>query len=64
MNQQARNALKYLRERAKEVSTWQGIVMIVSAAGWHLAPDYRELVLMIGPGVAGFLSVIMPEGDK
>lgn len=53
---------QYLRERAKEPSTWRGVIMLVGAlVGYTVDAQVSEslvtiLVAMAGSGVAGIVT--------
>ena len=53
----------YTIARAKEVTTWQGITLGVTAAGYHLMPDMQQFILVAGPGVFAAVSVALSEGN-
>lgn len=40
-----------------EVSTWRGIVMILTAAGIQLDPDQQAAIISLGLAVAGVLGL-------
>ena len=43
---------QYLLNRANEVSTWRGVVLLLAATGSVLTPDQQELIVTLGIGVA------------
>lgn len=50
--------LKFVRDRAKEPSTWAALTPILAAAGWAI--DGATLAA-IGAGISALLGVILPE---
>ena len=57
-------AKDYLLDRAKESSTWRGIVLLITATGAHLNPDQRELIISGGIGLAGLLGAVTKDPVK
>lgn len=47
----------YLLERAKEPSTWRGLVYLLTALGVPLAPALAEHIVATGLAVAGLIAV-------
>ena len=47
----------YLLERAKEPSTWRGLVYLLTALGVPLAPALAEQIVTAGLAVAGLIAV-------
>lgn len=52
---------QYLLNRANEVSTWRGVVLLLAATGSVLTPDQQELIVTLGIGVAGLIGALFPE---
>lgn len=52
---------QYILERAKEPSTWRGVVMILTALGVPMAPGMTEAVVSIGLGVAGLIGILTAD---
>lgn len=50
--------MKYFIERAKEASTWRGIVMLATATGVGIAPELANAIITFGVGLAGLLGVV------
>lgn len=51
----------YILSRAKEPSTWRGIIMLLTAIGIPVAPQMAEAIVTTGLGVAGLIGVISPD---
>lgn len=57
-------AKDYLIARANELSTWQGIVLMLTALGAHLSSELQTLIVTAGIGFAGFLGSVFPDLRK
>lgn len=53
--------IQYLLERAKEASTWRGIILLATAAGANIAPELANAVVTFGIGLAGLLGVVTKD---
>lgn len=53
--------LDYIIERAKEGSTWRGLILIASSLGATLNPELAEAIIGAGVGVFGLLQVLRKE---
>lgn len=51
----------YLLERAKEPSTWRGLVYLLTALGVPLAPALAEHVIAVGLAAAGLIGVVSAD---
>lgn len=51
----------YLAGRAREASTWQALIVVLTAFGTQLTEDQKVAVLTLGLGVAGALGAIFPD---
>lgn len=51
----------YVIERLKEPSTWRGIILMLTGAGIHIAPEIQSLVISIGVALAGAVAVTTPD---
>lgn len=49
---------KYLLERAKEPSSWRGVVLLATATGVNIAPELMNAIVTFGLGTAGLLGAI------
>lgn len=54
-------AISYVVERAKEASTWQGVVFILTAAGASIRQDAAAAIGIIGTAVAGVIGAALPN---
>ena len=51
----------YLIARAKEPSTWRGIILILTAAGVPIAPEMQTAIISAGLALAGIIGAITPD---
>lgn len=51
----------YLIERAREPSTWRGLVLLLTAVGVPIAPELGEVIVSAGLGVAGLIGVLTAD---
>ena len=51
----------YLLARAKEPSSWRGLILLLTAAGVPIAPGMAEAIITIGLAVAGAIGVAAPD---
>jgi hypothetical protein len=51
----------YLLARAKEPSTWRGLVLLLTAVGIPVAPDVAEAVVAAGLGLSGLIGVFTAD---
>lgn len=52
---------QYILARAKEPSTWRGVILVLTAAGVPLAPAMAEAIVSVGLAVAGLVGVLTPD---
>lgn len=55
------NALSYAVARCQEVSTWRGIVLVVTAFGAKIDPDKATAIITAGIALAGFVGAMLPD---
>lgn len=60
----AEKALAYLVSRAKETSTWVGLIGLLGSAGVAISPEYKELIISVGVALAGAIWTILPDAAK
>lgn len=53
--------LQYILARAKEISTWQSILRLLTVAGVAISPANAERIVVIGVAVAEALGAILPN---
>lgn len=53
--------VNYLLERAKEPSTWRGVVLLLTAIGVPIAPAMAEAIVSAGLAVAGLIGIATPD---
>lgn len=51
----------YLLARAKEPSSWRGLIFMLTAIGIPVAPQLAESIVTLGLGVAGLVGVVAPD---
>ena len=51
----------YLIARAKEPSTWRGIILLLTAAGVPIAPEMQTAIISAGLALAGISGAITPD---
>lgn len=51
----------YLLDRAREPSTWRGIILILTAAGVPIAPEMQTAIISAGLALAGIIGAITPD---
>lgn len=52
---------QYVIERAKEASTWRGIVLVLTGLGVSIAPAQIEAIVTFGTVLAGLLGAAFPD---
>lgn len=48
---------EYILARAKEPSSWRGLVLVLTAIGVPLAPGVADAIISVGLAVAGLIGV-------
>lgn len=51
----------YVVNRAKEASTWRGVVMLLTALGLNISPEMADAIISVGIAVAGAVGVLFPD---
>lgn len=51
----------YILARAKEPSSWRGIILLLTAAGLPIAPELADAIISVGLAVAGLIGVVTPD---
>ena len=51
----------YILERAKEPSTWRGLVLLLTAVGVPLAPEVANAIVSAGLAFAGLIGVFAAD---
>ncbi len=52
---------KFILDRAKEASTWRGLVYLLTAAGIPVAPEMSQAIIALGLALAGLIGVVSPD---
>lgn len=56
-----KNILDFMLKRAKERSTWMGLISILSAVGLTLKPEAIDAVIAFGMAAAGLIAVVTAD---
>lgn len=59
-----KNFLNFVLNRARERSTWLGIVSLLTAVGLALTEGQQEAIIAAGVAVAGLITVMTIDKDK
>ena len=51
----------YILDRAKEASTWRGIILVLTAVGVPVAPALSDAIITFGLGLAGLIGVVTTD---
>jgi hypothetical protein len=51
----------YILNRAKEPSTWRGLVLLLTAIGIPVAPQMADAIITLGLAIAGLVGVATPD---
>mgnify|MGYP003351228325 CR=1 FL=1 len=51
----------YLLSRAKEASTWRGIILLLTAIGVPVAPAMADSIVSVGLAIAGAIGVLAAD---
>ena len=54
----------YILERAKEPSSWRGLVFLATAAGVNIAPDLTNAIISAGMSIAGLIGVLTADKNN
>ena len=52
---------QYILDRAKEPSTWRGLILFLTAIGVPVAPALAESIITVGLGLAGLVGVVTAD---
>lgn len=51
----------YVVNRAKEASTWRGVIMLLTAVGLNISPEMADAIISVGIAVAGLVGMLLPD---
>ena len=51
----------YILARAKEPSTWRGLILLLTAVGVPIAPAMAEAIISAGLALTGLVGVVTPD---
>lgn len=54
--------MRWILARAREPSTWRGLVLLATAVGVQIAPDVQEAIVAAGLAVAGLVGALTADG--
>lgn len=52
---------QYILDRAKEPSTWRGLILVLTALGIPIAPQLSDAIIATGLAVAGLVGAATPD---
>ena len=52
---------QYVVNRAKEASTWRGVIMLLTAVGLKITPEMADAIISVGIAVAGLVGMLLPD---
>jgi len=55
------NAKRYLLDRAKEPSTWRGIVVLLMGLGVGISPQMIDIIISFGASAAGLIGILTSD---
>lgn len=56
--------LKFIKERAKEASTWRGLILVLAAFGVEVSPEMSEEIVKLGLALAGVIGLVTKDGNN
>jgi hypothetical protein len=56
--------LSYIIDRSQEPSTWRGLTLAISAIGFGLSEDNKELIMIGGLLISGMIGALFPDQIK
>jgi hypothetical protein len=56
--------MNYLIERARERSTWAGLIAVLSGVGIGIRPELADSIVAIGVAVGGLLFALTRDAPK
>ena len=51
----------YFLDRAKEPSTWRGLVLFITSIGIPIAPNMAEAIISVGLALSGLIGVFVAD---
>jgi len=51
----------YIIERAREPSTWRGVILLLTAVGLPVAPELADAIVAAGLALAGLVGVLSAD---
>ena len=51
----------YVVNRAKEASTWRGVIMLLTAVGLNISHEMADAIIGVGIAVAGLVGMLLPD---
>lgn len=53
--------VEWVVDRAKEMSTWLGLIGLAAAGGLYISPEMQDAIVQAGLAVAGLVAVVFRE---
>ena len=57
-----KDSMNWLLKRLQEVSTWRGIILLLTAIGVKLEPDLAEAIIAAGLALVGIINIVRRGG--
>jgi hypothetical protein len=51
----------YLLQRAKEPSTWRGVILVLASCGVYIDPALADAIIAAGVGLAGIVGIVTAD---
>lgn len=52
---------QYLLNRAREASTWRGLILIAASIGVPVSPELAEAIVATGLGLSGLIGILTAD---
>lgn len=56
--------IAFIRARAKEASTWRGLILVLAAFGVEVSPEMSEEIVKLGLALAGVIGLVTKDGNN
>ena len=56
--------IAFIRARAKEASTWRGLILVLTAFGVEVSPEMSEEIVKLGLALAGVIGLVTKDGNN
>lgn len=58
-----KSIFKWFIDRLCERSTWFGLLSLITAIGGSIHPDYSEIIISFGMGIAGLVAILLKDNQ-